>query len=232
MQVLCLVGEGKMGKSHLLTKIFPVLARDYDARYAILDLRNESDTILDLLHLVCSQLTPHDFTHYYTAHNLWADRLSINVEHITTILTRLNIHSRDSVEATQSRNRHLTTQFVQDLSELADAPLLLLFDSVECATEGKQFWLMHSILPQLSPFGHIKVVVAGRSLPAIHGSYAANCRKCRLASIEDDSAYVAYCQQLHLRGRLGEQTIRDFAFACDYTPGLFAELVFKFMPQR
>ena len=232
MQVLYLVGEGKMGKSHLLTKIFPALARNYYARYAILDLRNESDTIPDLLHLVCSQLTPHDFTHYHTAHNQWADRSSINLEHITAILTRLNINGRDSVAATQSRNRHLTTQFVRDLSELDDAPLLLLFDSVECTTEGKQLWLMHSLLPQLSPFGHIKAVVAGRSLPAIHGSYAANCRKCRLAPIEDDRAYIAYCQQLHLGDRLGEQTIRDFAFACDYTPGLFAELVLKFTPQR
>lgn len=231
MQVLCLVGEGKMGKSHLLTKVFPTLARIRRFRSAILDLRNDVDTIADLLHLACGQLSPHGFRWYHAAHDQWTDRWSVDLRQITLILSHLTIHGRESVEETRSRNRHLTTQFVKDLSELDDVPLLLLCDSVESASEGKQRWLMHSLLPLLSSYGHIKVVLAGRSLPDIDGSYAADCQSYRLAPVTDDTAYISYCQRL--RATLGEQSIRDFAYACDYMPGLFAELVLpRFVPGR
>jgi hypothetical protein len=223
MRVLCLVGEEKMGKTHLLTKVFPVLAREPHVRSAILDLRNEADTIADLLHQACGQLDPDRFQHYYAAHDQYTDHGSFIIRDIPMILSILVIHGRESVEAMRSRNRRLTTQFVKDLSALDDVPLLLLFDSVERASPWKQSWLMDSLLPQLSSWGHIKVVVASCSPPTIHGSYAADCRTHRLAPVTDDTAYITYCQQL--RATLGEQSIRDFALACKYTPGHFAELV-------
>ncbi len=224
MRILCLVGDSKMGKSHLLTKVFPSLnQQEYQARYAILDLRNEIDTIPDLLHLACSQLDPQGFDSYHSAHDQWTARSGINLQHITSIFLHLIIHNWENTQATRARNYHLTAQFVKDLSQQSNAPLLLLFDSVESATEGKQCWLMHSLLPQLTPLEHIRVVVAGRSLPAIHGSYAARCQIYRLGPVIDDSAYIIYCQKLS--ATLGEQSIRDIARLCDYTPGLFADLV-------
>src|SRR5205823_1804706 len=74
MRLLRLVGEAKMGKSHLLTKVFPILAQqDYQARCAILDLRNQTLTVPDFLHHACSHLGSQAY-HYYTAHQEWLNR--------------------------------------------------------------------------------------------------------------------------------------------------------------
>jgi hypothetical protein len=56
-RVLRLLGEAKLGKTHLVTKIFPQIARgDYHARCAILDLRNQTQTAPDVLHATCGLL--------------------------------------------------------------------------------------------------------------------------------------------------------------------------------
>ena len=56
-RVIRVIGDANMGKSHLLTKIFPTLAvQNYQARYAILDLRNRVLTIPDILHFACAFL--------------------------------------------------------------------------------------------------------------------------------------------------------------------------------
>src|SRR5690348_7230328 len=101
MQVLCLSGEGKMGKTHLLTKVFPERACSY-ARCIIIDLRNPMDTIPDILHAICDQLGQQACSGYYAAHNGWMGRPRVNLEHIVTILSHLSIHSRESIEDIRS----------------------------------------------------------------------------------------------------------------------------------
>jgi hypothetical protein len=207
VKILRIVGEGNMGKSHLLTKIFPVLARqDYRARYVVLDLRNPVCTVHDILEDACRQLGIQTLEKYTTTNN-----------------------AISGIEEIHSKNSHLASYFAKELSQLSDETLLLLFDSVNNATETMQTWLMNIFLVEISSLSHVRVVIAGRTLPEIHGSYAAICRDpYKLFPIIDEEEYIDYCQRLN--ARLAEQSIRDFAYACYYTPGLFASLVCPFVP--
>ena len=227
-RVLCLEGASKMGKSHLLTKVFPALAKpDFQDRYAILDLRDTTDDVPNILTIACSQLKVCES--YSKANETWINRPKINLKNFISIFSFHRISAKDSAEDIRGRDRHFTTQFVKDLDKLDK--VLLLFDSVDCASPGMQMWLMNTLLAQLSSLAHVLVVVVGRTLPEPHGSYAAFCERYQLRPVEDEKEYIAYCQNIH--AKLGKQTIRAFAKAFDYKPGLFAEYVYpKFRQQE
>jgi len=73
-RLLRLVGEAKMGKSHLLTKVFPEMARRwYLAGCAIIDLRSYRAPA-DILLAACSQLDPDRFPAFHQAYQVWLDR--------------------------------------------------------------------------------------------------------------------------------------------------------------
>jgi hypothetical protein len=207
MQALHFVGAGKMGKSHLLTKVFPILARQkYRARCLVFDLRNPVYTAPDILYALSSQLDSHVCDSYLAAYEAW-------IAHHPT--------SPKKSENIRHKNYYLTSCFVKEIAKLDDTLLLFLFDSVNSARV--QTWLMDVLLPQIVTLRHIRVILAGRSLPDTYSSIAAFCSTYQLFPITDEQAYIEYCKNLHLK--LGEQSIRDFAYACDYTPGIFAELV-------
>ncbi len=228
-RILRLLGDAKLGKSHLLTKVFPMLAKqESQARWAILDLRNPSDEVPDILHTACGQLDGKSCHGYYTAHQAWTNRPKVDIDHLHAYFSSVTVSVKDRPDETRQRDRDLTTQFVHDMSQLADT--LLFFDSVDMAPEYMQTWLMNSLLIQLSSLAHVRVVVAGRSLPEAHGSYVALCRSYQLLPVTEAEEYIAYCHSLH--ATLSEQSIRDFAEVFDYTPGIFVEHVLpKFMPR-
>lgn len=230
IRILHLLGDGKMGKSHLLTKVFPSFARRYQVHCAILDLRNQMYAVPDILHLACSYFPPANFGGYYAAHDKWIIQPKVKVENVLAIGSRLDFSAKDIPNATLDRDRLLTTQFVNDLRKL-DVRTLLLFDSFNHASENVQAWLMHMLLPQLSSLDLVRVVVAGRSLPEANGSYTNRCRSYQLKPVTDEDAYIPYCRNLKVT--LGEEAIRVLAKAFDYNPGLFAEIVcLKFAPQK
>src|SRR5262249_17827025 len=151
--------DGKMGKTHLLTLVLPALAkRDYQARWALLDLNYPLATVPDILSQACVQLGDHSFHEYYAAEQAWMNRLEGDVNGLAAHLSRI-----------------LTLQFLKGLNQLTDCPLLLLFDSLEKASEEMQRWLMKTLLVSLSRLKHIRVVLAGRSLPEPDGSYHTLC---------------------------------------------------------
>ena len=206
MRALHFIGAGKMGKSHLLTKVFPILAHQkYQARCLLFDLRNPVYTVPDILYALSSQLDSHICDSYLAAYEAW-------VAHPT---------SPKKSEHLRHKNYYLTSCFVKELAKLDDTFLLFLFDSVN--STRVQTWLMDVFLPQIVPFRHIRVILAGRSLPDSYSNIAAICGTYQLSPITDEQAYLEFCKNLHLN--LGEQSIRDFAYACNYTPGIFAELV-------
>jgi hypothetical protein len=208
MQILRLMGEGKMGKSHLLTKVFPVLARQgYQARCAVVDLRNPVHTVSDILANASSQLGSRICDSYLAAYEALINRPL----------------SPEKGEDAGYKNYHLTSSFVKELAKLNDSLLLLLFDSVSSATKRIQTWLTDILLTQVSQLRHARMVLAGRTLPVVHSSHAACCHTYQLRPVIDEEAYIDYCKSLKMR--LGEQSIRDFAYACDYTPGIFADIV-------
>lgn len=224
MKILRLFGETKLGKSHLLTNVFPILAKkDFQARYAILDLRNAAHTICDILHMTCAQLDGLTSNYYYSAYQEWIDRPKVGLEHLYAIFSRVYISAKNSSSDLRLRENHLVTAFIKDLKTLNDKPLMLFFDSVDRADESIQIWLMDTLLVQLSTLPHVRVVVAGRSLREPSGSYAAHCRSYQLSPIEDVEAYIAYCKEANIV--LSEQSIRDFALAFGYKPGIFVDYV-------
>lgn len=218
-------------KSHLLTKIFPVLAvQNYQARYAILDLRNRVHTIPDILHFACAFLGESHFDRYQAVHHQWSTKPKVNIQGMKAIAAHVNIVANETAEDRQGRDRELTNQFVQDLSRLNDTLVLLLIDSFNSAKKEIQIWLMDTLVALVSQYTHVRVIIAGRTLPDAPGSYATCCQTVRLRAVKDIGEYITYCKKTN--ATLEEQSIRDLAFAVDYTPGLFANLAYKFTEWR
>lgn len=231
--VLRLLGEAKLGKSHLVTKIFPQIAQqDYHAHCAILDLRNQAQTTPDILHAACGLLSDEAaFEAYHAAYQEWLNRPKVKVTGLQAIFSRVQIRQEGEADEERKIIRHLVDQFVMGLRQLADATVVLLFDAVNDATPTTCDWLMDTLIVQLMRLPHMRVVVAGRSMPEASGSYVAMCYSHQLTPIEEVEAYIAYCQQIG--AELAEQSIRDFAHACAYRPGMFADLVVpSFVPRK
>lgn len=70
---LRLLGEAKMGKSHLLTRIFPKIAAEQGFDCVVLDLRNQQITIVEHLHQIRNNLGRDRFLHFDAAYNEWMD---------------------------------------------------------------------------------------------------------------------------------------------------------------
>jgi hypothetical protein len=81
-RILRLTGEAKMGKSHLMAKVFPLLACEaHSARSAVLDLRNRTQSIPDILHAACGLLGGEaDFPAYHAAYHEWLSRPRVEVK--------------------------------------------------------------------------------------------------------------------------------------------------------
>lgn len=229
-RVLRLMGQAKLGKSHLLTKVFPGMARQEQAtcRHAILDLRTQSQGILDVLHSACGQLGDENFEGYLAEFRAWRRRsttASIHVNTLQAILSKISIAAQSEAEASHRIVPDLTLAFVNDLRKCSDEPVLLLFDTVDNAADSTRDWLMDTLLVSLAGLPNVRCVVAGRTLPDAAGGYAAACYSYELQPVREEDAYIRFCQ---LRGiGLAEQSIRDIARASDYFPGFFAELAFR-----
>lgn len=232
--ILRLLGEAKLGKSHLLTKVFPALARrDYRACCAVLDLRGQAQTPSSILYTAYSQLgNPATLPNYCTAYqeSLNRSQAQVQVTGLQAILANIQIRATDEADESEQAIRHLTSQFVADLRNLTGSPLLLLFDAVEGADERTRNWLMDTLLVQISALAHAKIVVAGRSVPEPYGSYTATCRSYELPLVDEEQAYILYCREIG--AALEEQSIRDMARVFDYKPGLFVDFVMPKFARR
>lgn len=213
-----------MGKSHLMKRVFPELAHnDFQARCVILDVRNQNYSIPDFLHMACGQLGNQTCKNYYSAHQTLINRPKVEVKNCPIWFSRLNIAAKNNIDDAHQRDLYLTTQFVNDLNDLQDRPMLLVFDSVNNADVSIQEWLMEMLLTLLSPLNHVRVVVAGRSLPEAYGSYTSLCQSYQLLPITNVADYIAYCKDIN--ALLPEEAIGILASASLYTPGFFIELV-------
>jgi hypothetical protein len=180
--------------------------------------------------MACCQFGMKNCDDYYSAPQVGTKPSKGRKGHVFALFSSLDSSAKNAPVGVADRNRYLTAQFVNDLGKSDDQLLLLLFDSVNNATENIQAWLMDTFLVQLSLLNRIRVVVAGRSLPEAHGSYTALCRSYQLLPVAEEEAYITYCKSLNVR--LAEQSIRDFAYAFDYKPGMFADYVLPKFVQR
>lgn len=231
-QVLYIVGKTKLGKSHLLTKVFPILAKqEYQARHAVIDLRNPVHTIADILSLTSCQLDGKRCTNYQDAYETWLNKPKVEMKHVFLLLSSLSLSTKQEHDDLHKRDHHLTIEFIKDLATCNDRPLLLLVDHIDNATEQMQSWFINTFLVRTLLLKHIRVVVAGRSVPEPHGTYAASCLHTQLYPVTEEEAYIAYCRRLNVT--LKEQSIRDIARLLDYQPGMFVDYVLpKFWQSR
>jgi hypothetical protein len=227
LRVLRLLGEAKMGKTHLLARVFPELVPQHSARCAILDLRNMQQTIITHLHTACEQLGRDHFPRFDEAYTSWAETPQIDIRGLKAVLSIISARSRDREDDTNRIIPHLTRCFVDDMRQRDTQQFVLIFDQVDDAAPETQTWLMDTFLGQVQGLAHVRVVVGGRFLPEALGNYARFCESYELMPVQEDRAYIAYCQDIG--AELGEQSIRDFARALRYSPGLFAETIQTFV---
>jgi hypothetical protein len=224
-RVLRLLGTAKSGKSHFITKIFPALAQhEYHARPAIFDLRNSALDIIDVLHNAHDWFGGDDiFPNYCAAYQEWINHSKVNVADAKAILSYIQIKGEREPDESRKMIRILASQFVKDIKNIVDAPLVFLFDAVNEASEPTCTWLIETVLAQLAQVPHVRIVIGGRTLPEAPGGYTARCMSYELLPVEDEEAYIDFCRQIG--AQLVEQSIRDIARLFEYSPGMFVDYV-------
>lgn len=225
-RMLRLWGEAKLGKSHLLTKVFPLLAQQtYQVPCSVVDLRSSNVTVPDILHQTCAQLGGEArFPAYHAEYAAWLNRSPVvQVKGLQALFSSLSIRAAEPEADARRVERQLTTKFVADLAQLAPQARLLMFDAVEQSALSIQNWLMDELLVSVMPLDHVRVVVAGRIIPAAAGSYTTRSHSYELTPVRDEAAYITYCR--HLQLNIEEPLIKGFAHLLDYKPGLFVDMV-------
>lgn len=233
LRILRLIGEAKLGKTHLVTRVFPDLAKeDFQARCCVIDLRNKTQEIGDVLHNMYRLLGGESlFPDYYSCYREWLHRPRVNLQRVISFLSTMRINSPDSTNEQKIMIRDLTDGFANDLQNLNQQPIVLLFDAVEQADDYTQAWIIDNLLMQLAQIDHVRIVLAGQSIPEPAGNYAMKCFSYELLPIQDEEAYIHYCKQVG--AVLEEQSIRDIAQVLDYNPGLFVDRVIpKYVDNR
>ncbi|MFZ4661563.1 MAG: effector-associated domain EAD1-containing protein [Caldilineaceae bacterium] len=218
-----LLGDGKMGKTTLLTKIFPTLAAQQNIRSANIDMRNQAQNPIDFLHAICSQIDRRGFPIFDQAYEQWLTRPKVQITGLQTFLAKIQINSGREDGEREEVALHLTRKFVDDLDNAASRRVLLLFDTVDNASPTTQSWLMDKFLVYLQSLPHVSVVVSGRTLPDAAGPYAPYCCSYELRPVEDPAAYVRYCRELDVP--LTEEQIHFAAKCSFFNPGHFADVI-------
>lgn len=232
-RVIRLVGEGNMGKTTLLGKIFPALAAQAGARWAVVDLRNAAQSPLDHLETAGQQLDPALFPGFMAAYEGWlAERLQVSQSDQPWYERRPTTLADPAGAETSAAQPFalLTRKFVEDLRSQSEPLWVLLFDAVDLAHASTQSWLMDELLPRLRPLPQVRVVVAGRRVPPAASSYAALCRDHELRPVVEVEAYIRYCQEIGTT--LLEPQIRQLAESSGFTPGTFVGVHQHFIPRE
>lgn len=222
-----LLGGPEMGKSHLLTRVLPVIAFQNGWRPILLDLRNQATTIIGSLDFLCQTIGRPNFPEYERALQAWTSQPQVQGDTIEALLATFAIGrsrlGKEQNEQTQRIEYELTTCVVNDLAKLNHVPLVLIFDQVENASVDVQRWLMEHLLADLKSVEHICVVAGGRTLPEAARSYQFLCCSHELEPVTQPAAYISYCREIAVE--LSEQSIKDIANLVQYIPGQFANLV-------
>jgi len=220
-RVLRLIGDGNSGKTHFMTKVFPMMARDAGIPCAVITLRYQAQDPADILHAITGYLGG-KFEHYETAYREMQNRPGAQISGLQALLSRITINVGSSADDPRKIGRDLVRPFVNDLRRRVHITVLL-FDAVNDATEVMQAWLTDTFIGQAAALDHLRIVVAGRSVPEPCGSYRAICDSRELLPVEEEEAYITFCRRVGVN--LVEQSIRDFARASKYRPGAFVGLV-------
>jgi hypothetical protein len=182
-----------------------------------------------VLQTIVAQFGPDNFPAFNQAYLQYLNRPVIQADTFAGVAAQVSSRAAHAGAPPDPFDQYLAAQFAADLRQLAPRPYLLLFDALNQAPPTLHAWLINTILVQLAPLSHIRLVIAGQEAPSPPAPFTDPHRAYRLGPVEDEQEYIAYCRRL--QATLVEQSIRDFAAGVRYTPGLFAELVFNYIGQ-
>src|SRR5215216_5999463 len=142
LRILRLVGAPKMGKTHLLTKVFRRIAEQQAAHCTVIDLRNPQQTITTHLHNTCSQIGYCHFPTFDRAYTEWLNRPQIQITGLRAIFANFSVRASSESFNTDHVIPHLTRCFVSDLQKLNARIVVLIFDQMDNVAPETQAWLM------------------------------------------------------------------------------------------
>jgi len=231
---LRLFGEKDMGKTMLMTKVFPALARHEDAAPVLIDMRS-SQRPVDVMHTICHQL---DLTHFRNFDRSYIQlfnmpRRGVQITGSVAMFASVKINNQPSDE---DDVRHaqpiLTHNFFDDLRKWPGRTIVLLFDETDKACTTAQNWLLDTLLGSLllsKQYTHVRVVVAGRQLPAHTGSYDSIRNNHTLRPVIEIEPYIRYCRAIG--STLTEDQILLLIKNSGYVLGVFANTAKLLAPQ-
>ncbi|WP_334979563.1 hypothetical protein [Nostoc sp.] len=228
IRVLRLTGKPKMGKTYLLTKVFPEELRQHHQDYYSTVLDCKTQKIIDILQNIYFYLVSKGLTlpNYSAAYEKWSNlNPVVEISKTTLIGTNLNI-TANRTDDIWHITRVLTDKLFIDLNQVRDKKLLLLLDAVD-GDSDTQKWLMETFLVKLIHIKHLRFIVAGRSLPEASSSYVAYCCNCELKEVEEKEEYISYCKRLGYQ--LEEDKIEVIAQCAAYIPGQFSDILYTFL---
>lgn len=226
-RIMLVEGGEKLGKSHLITKVFPsICTQDYKFYYALVDLRSKPQSTPDILKQIATQLK-HDlpFDRFNDAYKNWLNKDKINIEDVKILFSKVDLNINPNSNRV-SWEVYLTEELITDIEMHSKANVLFLFDQLENANKSTKRWLRETLLVQLKPLNNIRTVISGRSLlPMLH-TYNLICIPHKLKQVRNEIEYIEWCRRIGIREDiLVDQSIKDFARLLGYRPGLFAEYV-------
>lgn len=228
-RVLRLIGESKLGKSHLMRDVFPELCQVYKACCVYLDLQgNESQTPLGVLSVARGILfrTHQIRCSEYDRATRETPPGSISIEKMAQLGSVTNINAPVyGDEVIWSRIPQLTSGLIDDLAQVPSTQIVFLLDSIDQARDRTREWLLTSFLVEVAQLPHVRVVLAGQTMPSVAGGYAAVTETLKLEPV-DEQEFILYCRRVRITLQVEE--IRFLAKAVRYRPGLFVECVNEF----
>ncbi|MDF5727531.1 MAG: hypothetical protein PUP92_05705 [Rhizonema sp. PD38] len=228
IRILRLTGKPKMGKTYLLTKVFPeeLCQHHQDYYWTVLDCKTQK--IIDILQTIYFSLISQNLNlpNYSAAYKEWNNaKPVVNISKSTFISTDVNI-TANRTDDIWHMARDLTEKLFSDLNQVRGKKLLLLLDAVD-GDSDTQKWLMETFLVQLIHIKHLRFVVAGRSLPEASSNYVAYCWNYELREVEEKEEYISYCKRLGYQ--LEEDKIEVIAQCSAYIPGQFSDILYTFL---
>ncbi|MDJ0900584.1 MAG: hypothetical protein QNJ55_17415 [Xenococcus sp. MO_188.B8] len=217
-RVLGLTGDSKMGKSHLATKVFPQECKTFNMCPIAVDLEHLKRSN-DIIECILFQLENNEI--------YFADSSKIELSKIVAVNAQITVNARsESINDKEAAGLWIH-RFTRNLRKVTNKRILLIFDSVNKASEETQTWLKTflSMVARLSS-PDIRIVIVGQQLPILPSTIDLLYTELKLKQVLDEKEYITYCRDCNLN--LVEQSIKDFAHACEYKPGFFAELMRAF----
>ncbi|WP_229495808.1 hypothetical protein [Nostoc mirabile] len=223
IRVLRLTGKPKMGKTYLLTKVFPEELRQHHQDYYSTVLDCNIQKIIGILEHIYFDLLSQNLTlpKFSAAYQEWNNaKPVVDISKTTLIGTHVNI-TANRTDDIWHMAKNLTEKLFIDLNNVRGKKLLILVDAVDNDSDTQK-WLMETFLVQLIHIKHLRFVVAGRSLPEASSNYLAYCCDCELKKVEEKEEYISYSKKLGFQ--IEEKIIEAFAQGSGYTPGIFHDI--------